>query len=157
MARFGIMINGREVFAETLDDLEALLERFPGSATGGTSSHHADVGRGVKGDAGRWSPSRFKDFTGRLTQPQLRLLQELVKSPHGRTSRDLAQVLGFRDAKVFGPLLAAISKHAKKTGVGIQEVLATERIDVGDNEKTTQLKATDAFARAAVDAGWVRG
>lgn len=155
MAGYRVLIKGREVIAETLDDLEALLERFPGSHA--TPSEEQAVPRGRGGVDGRWPPSRFKDFIGRLTDPQRRMLQELVKSQHGKTARDLASILGFRDAKVFGPVMAAMSKHAKKTGVGIQDVLTTERVDVGDNEKATMFKVADSFARAAGEAGWSRG
>jgi hypothetical protein len=154
MPGYRVLIKGREVIAETLDDLEALLDRFPGSHA--APDEHG-VHRPKTTSDGRWPASRFKDFIGRLTDPQRRLLQELVKSQHGKTARDLAQILGFRDAKVFGPVMAAMSKHAKKTGVRIQDVLTTERVDVGDNEKETMFKAADSFARAAVEAGWSRG
>lgn len=155
MPGYRVLIKGREVIAETLDDLDALLERYPGSnSSESPTERHGSHGKGADG---RWPISRFKDFTSRLTAPQVRMLQELVKSPHGRTARDLAQILGFKDAKVFGPLLAAMSKHAKKTGVRIQDVMTTDRIDVGDNEKVTEFKATESFARTAVEAGWSRG
>ncbi len=151
------VIKGREVFADTLDDLEALLERYPGSSSEDASNERRTSGPSKGGGDGRWPASRFKDFTGRLTPPQLRMLHEIVKSQHGKTAKDLAQILGFRDAKVFGPVMAAMSKHAKKTGVRIQDVLTTDRIDVGDGEKVTQFKATESFARAASEAGWSRG
>jgi hypothetical protein len=152
------IINGRIVFAETVDDLDALLERYPGSDTDDAVSgpRRGSGGKGSAGD-GRWPASRFKDFTSRLSPPQLRMLQEVVKSQHGKTAKDLAQMLGFRDAKVFGPLMAAMSKHAKKTGVRVQDVLTTDRIDVGDGDKLTQFKATESFARAAHEAGWTLG
>jgi hypothetical protein len=156
MPGYRVVVKGREVIAETLDDLDALLERYPGSSTESASSEkRPQASKG--GIDGRWPASRFKDFTGRLTPPQLRMLQEVVKSQHGKTAKDLAQILGFRDAKVFGPVMAAMSKHAKKTGVRVQDVLVTDRIDVGDGEKVTQFKATESFARAAAEAGWSRG
>jgi len=158
MPAYRVLIKGREVFAETLDDLDALLERYPGSGaseSGADERHSAQRSKGSQD--GRWPASRFKDFISRLSAPQVRMLQELVKSPHGRTAKDLASILGFRDAKVFGPVMAAMSKHAKKTGVRIQDVLTTDRLDLGDNEKVTEFKATDSFAKAASEAGWSRG
>jgi hypothetical protein len=158
MPGYRVLIKGREVFAETLDDLDALLERYPGSS--GSDANHDERNssqRSKGGQDGRWPASRFKDFISRLSAPQVRMLQELVKSPHGRTAQDLASILGFRDAKVFGPVLAAMSKHAKKTGVRIQDVLTTDRIDLGDNEKVTEFKATESFAKIAGEAGWSRG
>ena len=135
MPGYRVLIKGREVIAETLDDLDALLERYPGSGlSDAPSDRHGSNPLNRSTGEGRWPASRFKDFTGRLSAPQVRMLQELVKSPHGRTARDLAQILGFKDAKVFGPLLAAMSKHAKKTGVRIQDIMTNDRIDVGDDE-----------------------
>ncbi|HEV3057063.1 MAG TPA: hypothetical protein VGY48_02395 [Vicinamibacterales bacterium] len=156
MPIFRVVINGREVTAESLDDLEALLDRFPGTHSTPAETHSPSHRAGKAHPDGPWPASRFKDFIGRLTDSQRRMLQELVKSQHGKTARDLAQILGFRDAKVFGPVMAAMSKHAKKTGVRIQDVLTTERIDVGDHEKATLFKAADSFARAAGEAGWPR-
>ena len=36
------------------------------------------------------------------------MLQELVKSSHGKTAKDLAHVVGLATAKSFGPIMAAI-------------------------------------------------
>jgi hypothetical protein len=158
MAGFRLTVKGHEVIAETIEDLEALLERFPGSSSDNQYQGGQRGARGAKSNPdGPWPPSRFRDFIERLTDSQRRMLQELVKSQHGKTARDLAQILGFSSAKVFGPVMAAISKHAKKTGVRIKDVLTTDRIDVGDNEKATLFKAADSFCRAAIEAGWPQG
>lgn len=84
------------------------------------------------------------------------MLQELARTPHGRTAKDMAQALGFGSDKAFGPVLAAMSKHAKNAGIDFGEVLTSERITVG-RDKILEFKATQSFLRMAAEAGWKIG
>src|SRR5687768_6133276 len=115
-----IMYKGVPIYFETLEDAMEAIDKSGGSVG---ASGERKTSRPTTGD-GRWTMSRFNDFIGRLTDGQQKLLRELVSSPHGRMGRDLAPTLGFKSPKAFGPVLAAMSKHAKKTGVGFQEVMS---------------------------------
>jgi hypothetical protein len=151
MGTIKIEYRGAVAICESIEDAAALLGRLTGGATS-----LAGPGDGARNDVhseGRWTVARFRDFVGRLSQPQVRMLQELVRIPHGRTAKDLAPTLNFSTPKSFGPIMAAMSKHAKKAGIGIQEVLTSERVSVG-NELLLEFKATPTFMRVATEAGW---
>jgi hypothetical protein len=139
-----IKYKGESIYFDTIEEAKAAID-------GGM---RGSVAAAKGGSDGPWTMPRFKDYVGRLSQPQVRMLQELVKSPHGRrTARDLASSIGFNTSKAFGPILAAMSKHAKKAGIGFEAVLKSSREDVG-NETVLVFTAAPAFVRIASDAGW---
>jgi hypothetical protein len=139
-----IKYKGEPIYFDTLDEAKTAIDGKPGSSKGGAID-------------GPWTAARFKDYTSRLSQPQLRMLQELVKSPHGtRTAKDLASSLGFTSGKAFGPVLAAMSKHAKKAGIGFETVMHSERKEIG-NENMLVFTAAPAFMKIAVESGWKVG
>ena len=81
------------------------------------------------------------------------MLQELEKTPHGRTAKDLASELGLETTKAFGPILAAMSRHAKGVGISHDDVMVSERITIG-RDKILEFRATSAFIRIAQAGGW---
>ena len=124
--------KGVEIHFDTFDEAIAAAERLASGSGGARGDDAAKTnGAGPLIADGRWTVSRFRDYVGRLSQPQTRMLQELVRTPHGRTAKDLAQVLGFQSAKAFGPVMAAMSKHARNAGIDFAEVLTSDRIVVG--------------------------
>ena len=148
---YQILYRGVQIQCESLDEAVAMAERLGGGLVGSEDGAGQNHGRGVV--EGRWTVSRFQDFTGRLSEPQRNMLQELVRNSHGRTAKDLAHTLALSTSKSFGPLLAAMSKHAKKAGVRMEDVLSSERVDLGD-EKMLEFRAAGTFARIAGEAGW---
>lgn len=141
-----IKYKGEPIYFDSLDEAKAEIDRRATTPS-----------PGQKGATdGPWTLSRFKDYTGRLSTQQVKMLQELVKSDHGRTAKDLAPALGFGSAKSFGPVLAAMSKHAKKAGISFDAVMKSDRIDVG-NEKMLVFNAAPAFVKIATEAGWKVG
>src|SRR6266496_3816955 len=92
--------KGVEIHFDTLDEAIAAAERISGGGSFSDAKPHSHNGGSPSVD-GRWTLSRFKDYVGRLSGPQAKMLQELVKSPHGRTAKDLAPTLGFDSAKAF--------------------------------------------------------
>lgn len=140
-----IKYKGESIYFDTLDEAKAAIDAKPGSTKTGTVSD------------GPWTAARFKDYTSRLSQPQLRMLQELVKSPHGtRTAKDLASSLGFSSSKAFGPVLAAMSKHAKKAGINWETVMRSDRREIG-NENMLVFTASPTFMKVAEESGWKVG
>lgn len=146
-----IKYKGHEIYFDSLEEAIAAIDVI--ASTDGAAVSQV---RRISASEGRWTVSRFRDFVGRLSAPQTKLLQELVTSPHGKVGKDLAQTLGFKSPKAFGPVLAAMSKHAKKTGIAFNEVLMSTRITIG-NDQDTEFKATDAFIQIALEAGWRSG
>jgi hypothetical protein len=146
--------NGVAIHFENLEDAIAYAEKYGGITAAGAQKNSAGQ---RNGEGGPWTMSLFKDYTGRLSATQIRMLQEVVKSGHQRTAKDLASTLGFSSgAKSFGPILAAMSKHAKKAGVSFDAVMKSDRIDVGD-EKMLVFNAAPAFVKIASEAGWKVG
>lgn len=138
-----IKYKGESIYFETLEEAKHAIDGGT-IASGSLSSKNA---------SGPWTLSRFKDYTGRLSAPQLRMLAELVRSPDGRTAKDLASALDLGSAKAFGPVLAAMSRHARKIGISFDTVMKSERIDVG-NEKMLHFTVSDGFRAIAAEAKW---
>jgi hypothetical protein len=140
-----IKYNGEPIYFDTLEEARDAIDKLSGGKPKAKSGTSAD---------GVWTAARFKDYTGRLSQSQLKLLQELVKSPEGsRTAKDLASVAQFKGDKAFGPVLAAMSKHAKKAGLSFDKILKSERKDIG-NDSVLVFTAAPSFIKIAEEQGW---
>lgn len=140
-----IKYNGEPIYFDTLEEARAAIDALSGGK-----------GKAKTGSAGHgpWTASRFKDYTGRLSQPQLKLLQELVKSPEGsKTAKDLASAVQFKSDKAFGPVLAAMSKHAKKAGLSFDTIMRSERKDIG-NDSVLVFTVAPSFSKIAAEQGW---
>jgi len=143
--------RGADAFCDTPEEAAELLRLLGGDSNQSQPALQTHQQKGGDAD-GRWTLSRFRDFIARLTQQQSKMLEELVRSAHGKTAKDIAQIIGV-NPKALGPMLAAMSKHAKKSGVGIDDVLNNTKIEVG-GERMSEFKATPSFARVAVQHGW---
>jgi hypothetical protein len=147
-----VMHRGIEIHCDTPEEAAAIAERLAGSV----SARPEDTGGpGVSGGGSRWTVSRFNSFMAQLRDQQRKLLRSLVNSPDGQTDTALRQHLGLSSNKAFGPILTGISRRAKKAGVGLTDVLVSERITVG-NERVLEFKATPAFASIAREAGGIK-
>jgi hypothetical protein len=137
-----IKYNGEAIYFDTLEEAKAAID---GKQAGS---------KGTSGGAGPWTQGRFKDYIARLSAPQVKILQELVKSPSGvKTAKDLASAGGLSGPKAFGPVMAALSKHAKRAGISFDNVLKSERKDIGGEEMLV-FTASPAFMKTSAEAGW---
>lgn len=150
---FRVVHNGIEILCETADEVLEITARLGSGGPIGTKPAHGVAPSGSSGS--RWTVSRFNSFISQLQDQQRKLLRLLVSSPDGHTDSALRQQLGLSSNKAFGPILTGISRRAKKTGVGLSDVLSSERIQAGD-EKMLEFKAAPAFAHIAKEAGGIK-
>jgi len=137
-----IKYNGEPIYFDTLDEAKAAID---GKAGGGKKDPTAN---------GPWTPARFKDYVNRLSDSQQKMLRELVKSPSGqRTAKDLATAASLSSPKAFGPVLAAMSKHAKRAGINFDSVMSSERKEIGGEEMLV-FTAAPAFMQVSAEQGW---
>lgn len=147
---FRVVHNGVEIYCETVDETLEIVNRLSGHVSTSKPPAH-----GTQQSAGnsRWTVSRYTAFMSQLQDQQRKLVRALIGSPiDGQTDTALRQQLGLSSNKAFGPILTGISRKAKKVGVGLTDVLTSERIAAG-NERILEFKAAPAFVHVAKEAG----
>jgi hypothetical protein len=152
---YKVVINGVDVWCETP---EAVLQLTDKASHAGVASRGARLGGTPAGGAlvSRWTVGRFQSFIGQLQDKQRRFLRELVASQDGLTDSALRQTLSLSSNKAFGPILTGISRRAKKVGVGLDDVLKSEKMALQNGEKFLEFKAAPAFAAVAREAGGIK-
>jgi hypothetical protein len=149
---FKITFHGVEIQCETADETAQIAERLAG-----ISDESRPGARSPQpGATSRWTVTRFNSFMATLADRQRKLLRDLVASPDGLTDQVLRQSLSLSNNKAFGPLLTAISRKAKKVGMGIQDVVASEKRTHADGDDFLEFKASPAFVAVARDAGGIK-
>ena len=154
---FRIVHQGVEIYCDTVDETLEIASRLAGQSPSpkAGSPHSAQSHNSGSSVLSRWTVSRFNAFMLQLQDQQRKLLRMLVASPDGQTDTALRQHLSLSSNKSFGPILTGISRRAKKAGVGLTDVLTSERITVG-NERVLEFKAAPAFANIAKEAGGIK-
>jgi hypothetical protein len=147
---FKVIVNGIEIQCETVDDVAAITERFGGGAG---VSRSANGGRGGADDGSRWTETRFRTFTTGLRELQAKMLRELIQNPDGIPDATLRRSLGIETNKALGASMAGLSKKAKKLGIGLDDVLKSEKLILND-EDVLEFKIAPAFLRMAKASGW---
>lgn len=155
---YTIEVNGVKVECSTASEAIALINglRDGYSAPKGTASQSGSPAPPAQNPAGgsRWNPDRFKQFCNRLADNQKTFLREIVGSPHGVMDTALRQKLGLSTNKAFGPIVTAISRHAKFVGVSLDDVLESKNVQLG-TEWALEYKASPSFLRVAAEAGGI--
>jgi hypothetical protein len=154
---YKVVINGVDVWCETPEAVLQLTERAGNSGGGIGVGHSAKVSHAPSGAMGsRWTVGRFQNFIGQLQDKQRRFLRELVASQDGLTDSALRQTLSLSSNKAFGPILTGISRRAKKVGVGLDDVLTSDKMSLQNGEKFLEFKASPAFAAVARESGGIK-
>lgn len=148
---FKILVQGVEIQCDTVEAAVELARKLA------TSSPHSD-GKAVAADMGnsRWTSSRFQNFTSELKDKQRQLLMLVLDNPDGLTDQSLRQTMGVENNNGFGPIMAAISKRAKKLGIQMTEILTTEKVVMAGGEKMLEFKAAPAFQKIAKASGGIK-
>ena len=55
--------------------------------------------------------------------------------------------------KGFGPIITGISRRAKKHGIGLNEVLLSEKMVLQSGDRVLEFKAAPSFIKIAEEAG----
>ena len=150
---FKVMYQGVEIQCETADEAVEIAGKLSGGHGKGSAHSHSSS-QGLAGS--RWTANRFQSFIGQLQDKQRRFLRELTASTDGLTDSALRQSLGLSSNKAFGPILTGISRRAKKVGVGLDDVLKSEKMSLQNGEKFLEFKAAPAFAVVAREAGGIK-
>jgi len=152
---YKVVINGVEVWCETPEAVFQLTEKAGGGATGANGGRHSNPSSSAAIGT-RWTVSRFQGFISQLQDKQKRFLREVVSSQDGLTDSALRQTLSLSSNKAFGPILTGISRRAKKAGVGLDDVLKSEKMTLQNGERFLEFKASPAFAAIAREAGGIK-
>jgi len=149
-----VIHDGVEYHCETAEEALELGARLRGvSATNRKPSGHAD--HAISGS--RWTVSRFESFIKQLKENQRKFLSLVLANPtDGVTDTHLRHSLGLTTNKAFGPILTGISRKAKKSGVSLQDILTSDKVQLSANERVLEFKASPAFAQVAKEAGGIR-
>jgi hypothetical protein len=142
-----------EILCDTAEEALEVARGVSGSPTVIASKKHQAEGSMV---GSRWTVSRFNSFTKQLKEKQKKFLSLIIESPDAVTDSILRQALGLTTNKAFGPVLAGISRKAKKSGVSLQDVLSSEKVHLSADETVLEFKAKGAFVQVAKEAGGIK-
>jgi hypothetical protein len=142
-----------ELLCDTPEEALQVARGVSGESSGAsTKKPHGDIS--VTGS--RWTVSRFQSFLNQLKENQRKFLSLLVNSPDGVTDTQLRQTLGLTTNKAFGPILSGISKKAKKSGISLQDILSSDKVQLSADETVLEFKSKTAFAQIAREAGGIK-
>ena len=146
---FKVTVNGVDIQCESIDDVIALANRL-GSNSPGTGSPN---GSRPSDDGSRWTETRFRTFTTGLRELQAKMLRELIQNPDGIPDATLRKALALESNKALGASMAGLSKKAKKLGIGLDDVLKSEKLML-NGEEVLEFKVAPAFLKMAKASGW---
>jgi hypothetical protein len=146
---YRLIIDGVEIQCEKADEAIEIASRLRGMTTG--KSGHSGAHQGDNGS--RWTENRFRTFTTGLRELQAKMLRELIENPDGVPDATLRSALGLETNKALGASMAGLSKKAKKLGIGLDDVLKSEKLML-NGEEVLEFKVSPAFLKMARDCGW---
>jgi hypothetical protein len=147
---FKVLVNGVEIQCESVDDAIAIARRLGGGsgpAPGGTNGARATD------DGSRWTETRFRTFTTGLRELQAKMLRELILNPDGVPDATLRRALNLDSNKALGASMGGLSKKAKKLGIGLDDILKSEKLML-NGEEVLEFKIAPAFLKIAKASGW---
>ena len=147
---FKIVYEGVEIHCETPDDAIELISKLRGSAP---LPRKGKSGGTIIGS--RWTVPKFEKFLSLLHNKQRKFLQELIRNPTGVTDIALRQALTLKTNKGLGPILTAISRRAKKVGLTLSEIYASEKLNEG-KDRVLEFRPSAAFLRVVEEAGGMK-
>lgn len=147
---FKVVHQGVEIHCDTVDEAIEIASRLSANPKKPASAGEAVL------NGSRWTGTRFQSFLSELRDRQKKFLKELVNSPDGLTDAALRQSLGVQNNKGFGPIITGISRRAKKSGMSLQDILLSEKINLSSGERVLEFKAAPAFVRIATESGGVK-
>jgi len=150
-----IVHQGIEFHCETADDAVALAAKLTGAQLP-NAQHYAGRPEEIAIAGSRWTTSRFQHFMGQLHDQQKKFLKQILGNADGLTDIVLRQSLGLSSNKAFGPILAGVSRRAKKVGVSLQDVLQKEKVILPSGERVLEFKAVPSFVMVAKEAGGIK-
>ncbi len=145
--------EGVDYFCETTDEALELGSKLRGAPLSSTKKASQNESSNT---GSRWTVTRFQSFIKQLRDRQRLFLSLVLDSPDGMTDSSLRHSLKVNTNKGFGPILTGISRRAKKAGVSLQDIMTSEKVHLSANEKVTEFKATEDFARVAKQAGGIK-
>jgi hypothetical protein len=146
---FKVIVSGVEIHCDSVDDAIAIAARLGGNQTPASSSN----GARPSDDGSRWTETRFRTFTTGLRELQSKMLRELIQNPDGIPDATLRKTLGLESNKALGASMGGLSKKAKKLGIGLDDVLKSEKLILND-EEVLEFKIAPAFLKMAKASGW---
>lgn len=81
------------------------------------------------------------------------MLRELIQNPDGIPDATLRRTLNLETNKALGASMAGLSKKAKKLGIGLDDVLKSEKLML-NGEEVLEFKIAPAFLKVAKATGW---
>ncbi len=81
------------------------------------------------------------------------MLRELVQNPDGIPDATLRRTLNLETNKALGASMGGLSKKARKLGIGLDDVLTSEKLTL-NGEEVLEFKVAPAFLKMAKESGW---
>lgn len=149
---FTVIVDGVPIQCETAEQALELVQLARQAGTNGgdatTNSGRAHRQSSERGSISRWTERRIKEFLGAISNQQRKLLDELLKSPDGRTDHQLRLALGLASNNALGGVFTGLSRNAKKVGADSNDLFDSEQVMIGD-EAHREYRLTDSFRKAA--------
>jgi hypothetical protein len=147
---YKVTVEGIDIQCDSVDEAIEIANRLRGSA--GTNSDRRN-GTPITDDGSRWTDIRFRTFTNGLRELQAKMLRELIQNPDGIPDATLRRALNLESNKALGASMAGLSKKAKKLGIGLDDVLKSEKL-ILNGEEVLEFRIAPAFLKVAKAAGW---
>lgn len=81
------------------------------------------------------------------------MLRELILNPDGVPDATLRRALNLDSNKALGASMGGLSKKAKKLGIGLDDILKSEKLML-NGEEVLEFKIAPAFLKIAKASGW---
>jgi hypothetical protein len=155
-----VVLDGREIYCDTLDELEAAATRFWSPTNGGKNGNGKSQPVMPCGPApvrsSQWTPARFQRFVQSLNALQEKMLRALIAHPEGLPDATLRELLEIKaiDNRGFGPIIGWMAQRAKKVDLGLLDVVISHRTTLTG---PIHFQASPGFVQIAKTAKWPKG
>lgn len=147
---YKVIVDGIEIHCESADEAITIAGRLRGLPARKDTTNGNHVGSDT---TSRWTETRFRTFTTGLRELQAKMLRELVQNPDGIPDATLRRTLNLETNKALGASMGGLSKKARKLGIGLDDVLTSEKLTL-NGEEVLEFKVAPAFLKMAKESGW---
>jgi hypothetical protein len=118
-----LYLRGNHIECDSAEEAIALLQRIGGIGTATFVRYLA------------WTDTTAKNFLRALTGSQVKLIEELVAHPKGRTDQQLCKALGVRSGRQLAGVFAGLWKNARKVGADPNDVYHRDVTRIGNRRR----------------------